>query len=130
MHVSIKLLVKWAQNEDFGDLMRLRLADSKASVRTDEKGRVLKKDFSVYNRMFNKWKKARQAWEKDLVSGDMIQKILKIKSGPHVGNVIREMKVKQVQGVLKNKRDAEKYLRKLAMKSVDKVRKSLDKRRF
>ena len=77
--------------------------------------------------MFNKWKKARQAWQQDLISGDMIQKVLKIKPGPHVGNVIREIKVRQVQGVLKNKRDAEKYLHSLAIKSVDKVRKSLDK---
>ncbi len=127
MQVSTKLLVKWAQNEDFGDLIRLYLADGKASVRTDEKGRVIKKDFNVYKRMFNKWKKARQAWQQDLISGDMIQKVLKIKPGPHVGNVIREIKVRQVQGVLKNKRDAEKYLHSLAIKSVDKVRKSLDK---
>ncbi len=130
MQLPLKLLVKWAQNEDLGDLIRLRIADSKASLRTDSSGRLVKKDFSVYTKMFKLWSKARAAWQLDLISGTEVQKILKIKSGAHVGFIIREIKVRQVQGSIKNKRDAEKYLRKLAKKSVDKARKSLDKYQF
>jgi len=130
MQFSLKLLVKWAQNKDLGDLIRLRIADSKASLRTDESGRLVKKDFSEYTKMFKIWSKVRAAWQLDLISGLKVQKILKIKPGPRVGFIIREIKARQVEGSIKNKRDAEKYLRWRALKSVDKARKSLDKYQF
>lgn len=130
MQLPLKLLVKWAQNEDLGDLIRLRIADSKASLRTDETGRLVKKDFGEYMKMFKLWTKVRAAWQLDLISALEVQKILKIKPGPYLGFVIREIKVRQVQGSIKNKRDVEKYLRLRVLKSVDKARKSLDKYRF
>ena len=130
MQLPLKVLVKWAQNEDLGDLIRLRIADSKASLRTDKAGHLVKKDFGEYIKMFKIWSKVRAAWQLDLISGLKVQKILKIKPGPHVGFIIREIKVRQVQGSIKNKRDAEKYLRLRALKSVDKARKSLDKYQF
>ena len=130
MSLPLKVLVKWAQNEDLGDLIRLRIADSKASLRTDSSGHFVKKDLSPYLKMFKLWTKVRAAWQLNLISALEVQKILKIKPGPYLGFIIREIKVRQVSGSIKNKRDAEKYLRTLLKKSVDKARKSLDKKRF
>jgi tRNA nucleotidyltransferase (CCA-adding enzyme) len=111
--VTEKTLVKWAKNPDFGDLIRLRAADSMGGIETDPLGKVKAKDNSALKKLYSKWQKFRELSQKNFVTGNDVMKELKIKPGKHVGYVLDRIKREQIFGRIKNKKDALKFIKRV-----------------
>lgn len=111
--VNKKTLIKWAQMPHFKDLIRLRIADSKGGWKTDESGKRIKKDYKEWEDLLKFEHKVKTVTRKTLLNGNDVMRILKIKQSPRVGKILSLLKEKQFLGVIKNKLDAEKYLKSL-----------------
>jgi tRNA nucleotidyltransferase/poly(A) polymerase len=116
--VNEKTLVKWAKNDAFGDLILLRMADSLGGTMTDSLGRVIAKDISGLKKLYRNWKKLNELSRVNLVTGDDVMKILKIKPGKYVGVVLEKIKREQIFGRVKNKKEALAYLYDLTTKNT------------
>ncbi len=111
--VTEKTLVKWAKTEDFGDLIKLRMADSMGGIETNALGKVKAKDTSNLKKLFTKWRKLRDLSAKTFVTGNDVMRELKIKPGKHVGYVLDRVKREQIFGRVKNKKDALRFIKKV-----------------
>ncbi len=96
------------------DLLRLSLADISATIPPSGMP-----DFSIYDAFIKKIKEVRQAVHAakkertlppPLVNGHEVMKILKIESGPKVGEVLEKIRDLQLEGKIKNKKDALSFL--------------------
>ena len=100
----------WAQHPWFPDLLLVWRADGEASY-IGERGKL---DLSLYNyakKLYQEELK-RPKPPKPLLNGNEIMKILKIKEGPKVGEILEKLKEAQLEGKIKTKKEAENYLKK------------------
>ena len=103
--------IRWAQNVWFLELLQVWKADGKASWLGDEK----EIDLSLYDyakELYEKEQK-RPKPPKSLLNGNDVMKILKIESGPRVGEVLTALVDTQLEDKVKNKKQAEKFVKNL-----------------
>ncbi len=102
---------KWAQNPYFRDLLRVYLADVKASIpaigRRSGRPVGLRQAIDILRELDNK-----PELSLPLISGYDVMKILKIKSGPKVGEILKKIDEQKLSGKLKSKTDAINFLKK------------------
>ncbi|MFA5133423.1 MAG: HDIG domain-containing metalloprotein [Patescibacteria group bacterium] len=95
-------------------LLQLFLADAWA---TKPEGKDV--DLERFKVAYKLWKEMRgtkkEAPPKPLINGDGIMKILKIPSGPKVGQVLELLREEQLTGRIKTKKEAENFLKKLTL---------------
>lgn len=102
---------KWAQHPWFPDLLLVWKCDSEASF-IGEKNKV---DLLLYNyakKLYEEEQK-RPKPPKLLVNGYEVMKIRKIPSGPVIGQILKAVEEAQLEGKLKTKRDALKFIKEL-----------------
>lgn len=106
-------LMRWCLEPRFDNLLKIFRADSLASIPTDKKGRQLKPSLDLYNFAFAVYKKAskQKVLTEKFVTGNDVMRLLKIASGPKVGQVLRQVEERQLEGKIKNRSDALKYLK-------------------
>jgi tRNA nucleotidyltransferase/poly(A) polymerase len=107
--------VRWVLDPRFKDLLKIYRADSLASIPTDKKGRRHKPSLESYNFSKNIWRRVstKKVLKKKLLTGEDVMRILKIGSGPRVGEVLRAVQENQYAGKLKTRQDALAFLKKL-----------------
>lgn len=115
--INSKTLVKWAKNDDFGDLIRLRMIDTAGSIMAADKQGLRKRENKAHAQLLKEWTKLNAGKKRSLVSGDDVKKLLQIKTGPRVGYVLDEIKRLQILGKIKTKQQAKKYLFSLTKKT-------------
>ncbi len=115
--INSKTLVKWAKNDEFGDLVRLRMIDTAGSIMEKDKNGLRAKENRSHAELLRKWEKLNAEKKRALISGDDVKKILKIKAGPRIGYLLDEIKRLQILGKIKTKEQAKKYLRSLTNKT-------------
>jgi len=106
-------LMRWCLEPRFGNLLKIFRADSLASVPTDKKGRKLKPSLDLYDfalRVFTKASKQKVLTER-FVTGDDVMRLLKISPGPKVGQMLHKIEERQLEGKIKKRSDALKYLK-------------------
>ncbi len=108
-----KTLVKWAKNKDFLALIDLRIADSSGSFATDKRNRIIQRDLSGYKKLKNRWQKLNALSSRNLITGDEVIKLARLKAGPRIGNLLNEIKGQQLLGKIKNAQQARKYLQRM-----------------
>lgn len=115
--INSKTLVKWAKNDDFGDLIRLRMIDTAGSIMASDKEGLRIRENKAHAALLKEWIKLNAEKNRTLVSGDEVKKVLNIKAGPRVGYVLDEVKRMQILGKIKTKQQAKKYLLSLTKKT-------------
>src|SRR3989338_2436858 len=107
--------VRWVLDSRFENLLKIYRADSLASIPTDKKGRRHKPSLESYNFSKNIWRRVSitKVLKKKLLTGEDVMRILKIDSGPRVGEVLRAVQEKQYAGKLKTRKDALAFLKKI-----------------
>ena len=90
----------------FEDLMKLHYCDEHGSHPID---------LSLYDQIMKsyeefKGEKLLEDHFKPLLSGDDLQKEFKIKPGPKIKEVLEELRYAQIEGVVKNKKEAKKFV--------------------
>lgn len=101
---------KWAISPYFRDLLRVYLADVKASIPARggrARPRGLKQAIAVLRELDSK-----PELSKPLISGNDVMRILRLEPGPQVGKILREIDSLKLEGRLKTKEQALIYLRK------------------
>lgn len=111
--VTHKTLVKWAQMPHFKDLIRLRIADGRGGWKTNIQGKRIKKDFREWEELLNFEVKVKKIVKNNLINGNDVMRIKKIKPSPRVGEILASVKEKQILGEIKTKKDAEKFVKSL-----------------
>jgi tRNA nucleotidyltransferase/poly(A) polymerase len=110
---SQKAFLNWAQKPYFPDLIKLLIADRLAATKKDLRGRKIKKDLSAWFRLLKK----AEAWKSykapKIVSGNDVMKILKIKPGKKVGEILEKIFALQKSGKIKSRQQAITFLRSL-----------------
>jgi len=103
----------WALDPRFGELLKLFLADSQASIPSDSRGRKLAPDISSYKYATRLYQKAqsRADFKKPLVTGHDVMKVLHLKPGPDVGKILAKVRELQLESKLKNRNEAYRWLR-------------------
>lgn len=95
----------WFLEPGFEELLEVYRADAMG---------IVPQDLTVYNELKKLYKSEiakLKLMPKQLVSGEDVMKILKLKPGAEVGKVLGEIRDQQISGKLKNKKDALEYLR-------------------
>ena len=100
---------KWGLSPHFGTLLKVYLADAKASLPS-----MGRQNFRPYSMGFRILKEiSRKPMLKvPLVSGTDIMKVLKIKEGPLVGKVLKILEQKKLAGKIKSRSEAINFLEK------------------
>ena len=98
--------VRWLQNPFFPELLQVWKADGQAS---------LPNDLSLYNFALTEWKKEKKRPKppKPFLNGNQVMKVLKIKPGPQVGEVLNLLGDAQLEGKVKNQKQAEEFIKSL-----------------
>ncbi|MBU6447263.1 CCA tRNA nucleotidyltransferase [Patescibacteria group bacterium] len=115
--INSKTLVKWAKNDDFGDLIRLRMIDTAGSIMASDKEGLRIRENKAHATLLKEWSRLNAEKNRTLVDGEEIKKVLNIKAGPRVGYVLDEIKRMQILGKIKTKQQAKKYLLSLTRKT-------------
>lgn len=97
----------WFLQPGFEELLEVYRADALGIIPTDLS--AYEKMKKLYLHEIAKLK----LMPKTLISGEDVMKILKLKEGERVGEVLKDIREKQLDGELKNKKDARAYLEKL-----------------
>lgn len=111
MKMKIARQRKWAQHPWFPDLLLVWKADGEASY-LGEKGKV---DLSLYQyakKLYEEEMK-RPKPPKPLVNGFDVMKALNIPSGPKVGQILKAVEEAQLEGKIKNKKEALSFIKNL-----------------
>lgn len=103
--------MSWALDSKFENLLKVYRADSLASIPSDKFGKQLKPSLQSYNYSMKVLEKAKSQpkLQKPLISGNDVMKLLKIKPGPRVGEVLAKIREQQLSGKLETKQQALKY---------------------
>lgn len=100
---------KWGLNSNFPALLKLYLADVRASLhpsgKADRNPRGYREGLKILKEI-----KSQPALRKPLISGRDVMRILRIPEGPEVGKVLREIEEKKLSGELITKADALQFL--------------------
>lgn len=101
---------KWALLPYFRDLLLLHWADAAASLGTSGRGDVNPVGYREGYKILQEIEKS-PILGKPILSGGEVIKILKIKPGPLVGKILRQVEEKKLEGQIKTKTQARNYLR-------------------
>ncbi len=99
--------IKWFKKPAFPVLMTVFKADIAGTTPSD---------YSMYEKLEKLYKKAKKKIAKEpkkLITGEDVIKILEIKPGPKLGQILEELYEKQLAGEIKNKRAALKWVNSL-----------------
>jgi poly(A) polymerase len=113
---------RWGLNSYFSELLKVFLADAKASIPAAGKPNKMPRAHLEGLKILEEIK-ARPILRKPLLSGYDVMKIFKIKSGPLVGKILRLVEEKKLASKIKNKKAAITFLQ----KNQKKILKKLDK---
>lgn len=107
--------VRWLLEPRFGNLLKIFRADSSASIPTDSKGRKLPADLNLYKYSLRLFRAVQQrpVLQERFLGGQEIMRVLKIKPGPRVGQMLERIREKQLEGKIKNRKQALEYLKKM-----------------
>ena len=102
------------QNPYFRELLLLYRTDAISSIPSTPEGKIRRPDLRVYNIVEKIYEEelARPSEPERLLNGKEIMKLLRISPGPKVGKVLEELRDLQLEGKLKNKKQAIDYLKK------------------
>ncbi|MDB4940212.1 MAG: pcnB [Candidatus Doudnabacteria bacterium] len=110
--LSEKTLVKLIKNPQSTDLIRLRIADSLGATMTNREGKVIPKNIFEPKNLIRRIQKLQTLYQVNLLNGDDLIKLLKIKSGKEVGFILEKIKTEQIFGRIKNKKEAVAFVTK------------------
>lgn len=103
---------KWGLNPYFPELLQLYLADVRASFhisgKADENPMGYREGLKILKEIA-----AKPQLKKPLLSGLDVMRLLKIKEGPMVGKILRQIEEKKLNNEIKTKSAAMKFLKKL-----------------
>jgi tRNA nucleotidyltransferase/poly(A) polymerase len=111
--LSQKTIIKWAKKPYFEELIKLRIADTRASFMTDKEGKMIRKNFSSLYNLLEFGKEVQRVNSKKILSGDEVMMITGLKQGIEVGTLLFKLEEMQLNGKIKNKLDAKKFLKSL-----------------
>jgi len=96
--------------------MQLFLADAMATKPADRKT-----DFARFIEAYKVWQSLKGKQKKvppaPILDGNEIMKILKIAPGPKIGEIVEALREEQLNGRIKNRKDAERYIKKLKIEN-------------
>jgi len=103
------------QNPNFSELLLLYKTDAIASIPSTPEGKILKPNLRLYYIIEDIYKKelARPPEPKKLISGHEVMRVLKIDPGPRVGSILEQIRDLQLEGKLKNKKQAINFIKKI-----------------
>jgi hypothetical protein len=112
-NLSDKILLRWAKNKYIIDLIKLRIADDSGAIRTNTKGKIIKKDFKEFNKIKTKLINWNSNVNKTLVTGEDIMRLLKLPEGKRIGQVLDLIKDQQRLGRIKTRKQGITYIKSL-----------------
>lgn len=111
--------IRYLADKNFPDLLELFWIDANSSVRSTPSGKVLPADLTGYNKALKAFhsEKGRPRLPKPILRGDVVMKIMGIKSGNKlVGEILHKVFDAQLEKKIKNKKEAIKLAEKLLKK--------------
>jgi tRNA nucleotidyltransferase/poly(A) polymerase len=113
--VSMKLSTrrKWGLNLHFADLLKVYLADARASLPPSGKPDMNPKAYREGLKIMKEIASL-PALARPIISGNDVMKILKIKEGPRVGEILKIVEEKKLAGEIKTKTEAIELLKKIS----------------
>jgi tRNA nucleotidyltransferase/poly(A) polymerase len=107
--------MRWCLEPRFKNLLQIFRADSLASIPTDTRGRKQCPSLDLYDFAIKISAQAvsQKVLTKRFVTGVDVMRILKIKPGPRVGKILRDIEERQLGGKIKNRKQALQFLQKL-----------------
>jgi tRNA nucleotidyltransferase/poly(A) polymerase len=112
---SDQVLFKFIQKPYAEDLLRLRFADKRGSIRTGRSGKILKSDFSELQSLARRLKKFKERITKPFLRGEDVKKYLGMKQGQEIGKILKQMLFFQANGQVKNRKEAISTLKNLKL---------------
>lgn len=103
---------KWGLNPYFKDLLKLFLADAKASIPGNKRKKPNLKPYHLGLKILEDIR-TKSTLKKPLLSGLDVMKILKIKEGPAVGKVLKILEEKKLAGEIRTRSEAKRFLQKI-----------------
>ena len=101
---------KWALSPYFRDLLLVYWADAAASLGLSGRGDTNPVGYREGYKILKQIEKE-PALAKPILSGSAVMKILKIKPGPLIGKILKQLEEKKLGGKIKTKNSAEEYLK-------------------
>jgi len=95
----------WFLEPGFEELLEVYRADAMG---------IIPMDLSEYNELKKLYRHEiakLRLMPKQLISGGEVMKVLEIKEGAQVGEILKEVRNRQLEGKIENKRDAKKYIK-------------------
>ncbi|MFH1193959.1 MAG: CCA tRNA nucleotidyltransferase [bacterium] len=106
-------LEKYLFNKRFSGLSHMQLFLADATATKPEK---IKLDLTRFKKAYELWRSFQKTEKlempKPFLNGDEVMKILKIAPGPKVGDILNLLREEQLNGRVKTKKDAEKFIKK------------------
>lgn len=118
---SDEVLFKFIQKPYAEDLLRLRFADKRGSIRTDRSGKVIKSNFSELQSFGRRLKKFKERTTKPFLRGEDVKKYLGMKQGQEIGKILKGMLFFQATGKVKNRKQAISTLKNLKLSVKDEI---------
>ncbi|HOZ36238.1 MAG TPA: CCA tRNA nucleotidyltransferase [bacterium] len=113
--MKVSTIEKYFFSEKYSgeDLLKLGFVDSLSSIR--DSGGPFLESFDLMVERINELKKLGKGRQlpKPFLDGNEVMKILKIKPGKKVGKILEELREKQLAGKIRNKKEAEREIRKV-----------------
>jgi len=106
-------LIRWSKNPWFADLVRLRIADSLGAIQTSASGKVVKKEMGDWQRLLAKVKRWQKPQPEKIIDGRDVMRVLKLKPGKRVGEILDEIYILQRQGKIKTREQGITFLKSL-----------------
>lgn len=106
-------LIEWSKNPWFIDLIRLRIADSLGAWQTNLSGRVVKKEMQDWEKIIPKVKRWQKIQPPKILSGVDVMRVLKLRPGRRVGEILQQLEILQKQGKIKNRKQGITFLKSL-----------------
>ena len=108
---------KWMANPLAKDLIELHIADILGSKVTDSKGNRVLTDAEPFYTLLKGIPNIQKELAKKLLTGNDVIRILSINSGPLVGKILQKIDDAKASGVIKNKKEAIAYVKKLDIRT-------------
>jgi tRNA nucleotidyltransferase/poly(A) polymerase len=112
---SDEALYKFIQKPYADDLLRLRFADKRGSIRTDHSGKVIKSDFGELQSVAKRLIKFKERISKPFLRGGDVKKYLGLQQGQEIGKILKRMLFFQATGRVKNRKQAISTLKNLKL---------------
>ena len=109
---------KWITNPHAKDLIELHIADILGSKVTDSKGKAVASNPEAFYTLIKELPYIQKELAKKLLKGNDVIRILNIDSGPLVGKILQKVNTAKAAGLIKNKKEAIAYIKKLDTRNI------------